>query len=64
MQRGQAVTYFVEDIAKEINLPEQQVFNALQRLFKEEHAYRSSIEGVGTDGGSTRWGYVYWYAHF
>ena len=62
--RGQAVTYFVEHIATATHLPEQQVFNALQKLFKEQHVFRSSIEGVGTGGGYTRWGFVYWYAHF
>lgn len=64
MQRGRAVTYFVENIATATHLPEQQIFNALQRLVEEEHAFRSPIEGVGTDGRSTRWGHVYWYAHF
>jgi len=64
MQRGRAVMYFVENIAAATHLPEQQVFNALQKLVEDGHVFRSPIEGVGTDGGSTRWGHVYWYAHF
>ena len=35
MQRGRAVEYFVEHIASETHLPEQRVFNALQRLFRK-----------------------------
>jgi hypothetical protein len=64
MQRGRAVPYFVEHIATATHLPEQQVFNALQRLIEEEHVFRRPIEGVGTDGGCTRWGFFYWYAHY
>lgn len=63
-QPGRAVMYFVENIASATGLAEQQVADALKRLYADEHVYRSPIEGRGSDGGETKWGYVYWYAHF
>jgi hypothetical protein len=63
-QPGRGVTYFVEHIAEATGFPEQQVSDSLRRLFSEEQVYRSPIEGIGSDGGRTKWGYVYWYAHF
>lgn len=64
MQRGRAVPYFVEHVAAAIHLPERDVFDALQKLVNEGHAFSRPIEGVGSDGDYTRWGHVYWYAHF
>ena len=61
---GIAIKYFVESIAEATGLKESRVADALQRLFAEQHVYRTQIEGVGSDGSRTRWGYVYWYAHF
>jgi hypothetical protein len=61
---GRAVMYFVEHIAAATGLAEPEVARVLERLYDEEHVYRRSIEGIGTDGTTTRWGYVYWYAHF
>jgi hypothetical protein len=64
MQPNRGVTYFVEHIASATNFSEGQVADALQRLHSEGHVFRSNIEGYGTNGDHTKWGFVYWYAHF
>jgi hypothetical protein len=64
MVRGRAVMYFVEKIALETGFEERPVFEALERLVKEGHVFKSSVEGQGTNGRYTRWVFFYWYAHF
>ncbi len=61
---GSATMFFVEHIASAIGTGEEQVATALQRLYDDGQAFRSSIEGRGSNGDETKWGYVYWYAHF
>ena len=63
-QRGQGVMYFVEHISTATGVSEQSVAGILERLFSEGHVGRSGIEGRGSSGEETKWGYVYWYAHF
>lgn len=63
-QPDRAVTYFVENIAAATGLAEPEVARVLERLLSEGHVDRREIQGRGSDGQSTKWGYVYWYAHF
>jgi hypothetical protein len=56
--------YFVENVTSAVGVAEEQVAAALERLYSDQQVFRSPVEGRGSDGGTTKWGFVYWYAHF